>query len=176
MQHVDTEKEQAEAAVLLYRLHASRIFAFIYRQVASQQDAEDILLEVFLAAHKAHLVGLAMEQQIAWLQQVARRKVIDLYRRRQPAIVVPLEHAVTISDSTLTPEQQSIQREAYERLYQALGQLSPLEQQVIHLRYGNGLRFAQIAEILDKPEGSLRGLLSRTLRRLRTNYPEEERR
>ncbi len=177
MQHMEIEKEQAGVDVALYHQHGPRIFAYIYRQVSSQQDAEDVLLDVFIAAFKAHdLAGLAAEQQVAWLQQVARHKVIDLYRRKIQVTFLPLEYASEVMDRDLTPEQHSMQREAHKQLHQVLTQLSPLEQQVIHLRFGNGLRFAQMAEILNKSEGSLRALLSRTLRRLRTMYPETERR
>lgn len=176
IQDVNTEKGQTKADVSLYHQFASHIFAYIYRLVSSSQDAEDVLLDVFMAAFNANnLAELSQEQQVTWLQQVARYKVIDLYRRRIKVPSLPLEYAAEVIDRELTPEQQALQREASQLLHKTLAQLPLLEQQVIHLRFGNGLRFTQIAEILDKPEGSLRALLSRTLRHLRTLYSEERR-
>ena len=75
----------------------------------------------------------------------------------------------------LTPEQRVVQRENYERLYISLERLSPLQQQLIRLRYGNGLRLVEIARILDKPEGTVRKWLARTLHQLRAIYEKTER-
>lgn len=70
-----------------------------------------------------------------------------------------------------------LQQEAYAKLHQAVQTLSPLQQHLLRLRYGDGLRFAEIAVLLDKREDALRKLLSRTLAALRTLYkqPVQER-
>ena len=102
-------------------------------------------------------------------------KLIDNYRRSSRLPVVPLEQVVetVYYDETLTPEQFAIRREELERLYQAIEKLSLLQQQVLQLRFGDGLRFADIAKLLDKGEGAVRKLHSRTIARLRTIYQQK---
>ena len=66
----------------LYQRYAPGLFAYVRRQIGSQEDAEDILVEVFLAASKQeHLSTWPEAEQIAWLRQVTRHKLADHYRR-----------------------------------------------------------------------------------------------
>ncbi len=176
MQHLNAEEAQDSPGNTLYLRFASTIFTYLSQQVADLQDAEDLLLEVFIAAFKYEMLAdLPAERQLAWLRRVARNKVIDRYRHITLLALLPLEQAAGMEDNQLTPEQSVDRQENYMRLYQALRQLSPTQQELIQLRYGEGLRFAEIAGILAKPEGTLRKLLVRTLRQLRTRYDQIER-
>ena len=176
MQQLNTDAGHDDVQTTLYRRYASRILAYLCQQVASRQDAEDLLVEVFIAAH-SHVVlaTLSEERQLAWLRRVARNKVIDRYRHTALLTVLPLEQIAETEDSALSPEQRAIQQENYRRLYSALAQLAPEQQQLIRLRYGNGLRLVAIAELLEKPEGSVRKMLARTLLQLRASYEKIER-
>src|SRR5436305_3728489 len=139
MQQLNADEAQRGIDITLHDRDASTIFAYLYQQVSSQQDAEDLLLEVFMAAHNSEtFFGITTKRQLAWLRRVARNKVIDHYRHTALLTILPLEHALETEDDELTPEQRVVQRENYERL-------SPLQQQLIRLRYGNGLRLVEIA-------------------------------
>ena len=176
MQQLNTDAGQDDVQITLYHRYASTILTYLCQQVASRQDAEDLLAEVFMAAHThAALTTLSEERQLAWLRRVARNKVIDRYHHAALLTMLPLEQIVETEDSSLTPEQRAIQQENYRRLYSALAQLAPAHQQLIRLRYGNGLRLVAIAELLEKPEGSVRKMLARTLRQLRAIYEKTER-
>ena len=176
MQQLNADEAQRGIDITLYDRYASTVFAYLYQQVSSQQDAEDLLLEVFMAAHNSEtFFGITTKRQLAWLRRVARNKVIDHYRHTALLTILPLEHALETEDDELTPEQRVVQLENYERLYISLERLSPLQQQLIRLRYGNGLRLVEIAGILDKPEGTVRKLLARTLHQLRAIYEKTER-
>ena len=175
MQQMDAETAQDGFGGTLYDRFALPIFAYLCQQVSNEQDAEDLLLEVFLAALKNDtLSSLSTERQLAWLRRVARNKVVDRYRHFALLTLVPIEQAIEMEDSTPTPEQLTEQRENYERLYRALEQLSPIERELIQLRYKNGLRFHEIASMLERSEGAVRQLLLRTLQHLRAHYDQEE--
>jgi RNA polymerase sigma-70 factor, ECF subfamily len=75
-----------------------------------------------------------------------------------------------VEDGAPTPEQYTEQQESYEPLYRALEQLSPLQRELLWLRYTKSLRFCEIAGILEKSEGAVRKLYSRTLQQLRGIY------
>ena len=172
MQPPNTEKK---AGNTLYRRFASTIFTYLSWQVASQQDAEDLLLEVFLSASKeAMLEELPEERQLAWLRRVARNKVIDHHRHQGLISWLPLAQASEMEDENLTPEEWLEQQEKYTWLDQAMKQLSPTQQELIRLRYGYELRFTEIAEMLQRPEGTLRKMLARTLNQLRISYDQLE--
>jgi RNA polymerase sigma factor (sigma-70 family) len=160
----------------LYDRFALTIFTYIGQQVSHEQDAEDLLEEVFLAAFKNEgLAGLPAERQLAWLLRVARNKVVDRYRHLALYKLVPLDHAWSLEDGELTPEHYAEQQENYAHLYRALTHLSPLQRELIRLRYTKNLRYCDIAHLLGKSEDAVRKLYARTLQQLRGIYHQTER-
>jgi RNA polymerase sigma factor (sigma-70 family) len=176
MQQLNMDNTQNAEEGTFYDRFAAIIFRYLLQQVSNVQDAEDILLEVFVAALKdKSLSNLPFGRQLAWLKSVARNKVIDRYRQGALLIVLPIDQALELEDTALTPEQYTELKENFERLYQSIAQLKPLQQELISLRYRNGLSFFEIAAILEKPEATVRQLLRRTLQRLRIIYDQLER-
>jgi RNA polymerase sigma factor (sigma-70 family) len=175
MHHLTQDDLQNSKQSTLYTDFASTILVYLSQMVSNRQDAEDLLLEVFIAAFKNDMVlELPAGQQLAWLRRVARNKAVDRYRHLTRLAMVPLDQAQEREDEELTPPQLAEQRQAYARLSQVIGRLPPIQQELIRLRYGHDLRLSQIAELLGKPEGSIRKLLSRTLRGLRKLYEQSE--
>jgi RNA polymerase sigma-70 factor (ECF subfamily) len=170
------DDDQNEVDSTLYHRFAGKILHYLFQQVSNEQDAEDLLLEVFLAALQDKFLScLPAGRQLAWLRRVARNKVIDRYRHIALVNLLPIEQALEMEDTALTPEQYTEKKENYERLYQSLAQLTSFQQELIRLRYRNGLRFYEIAAMLGKPEGTVRQLFVRTLRQLRAIYDQLER-
>jgi RNA polymerase sigma factor (sigma-70 family) len=173
MQLSDTEKSNWN---VLYRRFSSKIFAYLMQQVSNQQDVEELLLEVFLSVLKeTALETWPEDRQLAWLRRVARNKVIDYYRHQKLINWLPLMQASKLADERMMPEERVEQKESYRQLFLALNRLSPDQQKLIRLRYGQELHLVEIARILERPEGVVRKMLTRTLRRLRTSYEQLER-
>jgi RNA polymerase sigma-70 factor (ECF subfamily) len=153
------------------------IFGYLRRQTPAREDAEDLLLEVFLAAcERVGLEKLPEGEQVAWLRQVARYKLADYYRRRarRPTSRLEDHDDGAFADESLAPEEVLLHHEEERRLRAAVQQLSPEQQQVLRLRFGEGWRTAQIAEAVGKQEGAVRMVLSRALNLLRRLYRDDE--
>lgn len=177
MQPLDAEEAQDVEKVTLYERFAETLLAYLCQQVSNRQDAEDLLLEVFLAAlQNPSLTRLPDERQLAWLRRVARNKVIDHYRHVAIFTMQPLGFAQQAEDRSLTPERQAEEQEKQAWLARAIKQLPPAQRELIRLRYIQELRLTQIAGLMEKSEGTVRKMLSRTLRRLKTLYEQYERR
>ena len=175
MQQQDEHKLAQNSDNTLYERHAAIILAYVRSRTASWQDAEDLTLEVFLTAlEHDNLSWLTDKQQLVWLWRVAHNKLIDSYRRPGQPPAVSLEQVVENAshDEALMPEQLVLRREELERLYKAIGKLSPQQQQVLQLRYGEGLRFTEIAVLLNKREATVRKICSRSLVLLRRIYEQ----
>ena len=171
MQRMGEETTRDEGNRTLYDRFALTIFTYICQHVSNTQDAGDLLVEVFLAAfNNEALSSLPAERQLAWLMRVTRNKLVDRHRHLALLTLVPIELAREVEDGASTPEQYIEQQESYERLYRALEQLSPLQRELLWLRYTKSLRFFEIAGILEKSEGAVRKLYSRTLQQLRGIY------
>lgn len=170
-----SEPLQEEA---VYRRYAPQIFAYLLRNIPSHQDAEDLLLEVFQIVLKK-LPTLENKQRVAaYLQTVARNKMVDYYRRRGKHQLVPLEEiAETVyAREELAPESILLTREQYADLHQAVNSLPELQQTILSLRFGHALRCGEIAKRLSKSESAVRMMLSRSLKHLRSlHFIDEER-
>ena len=172
MRHESTVLDDSMDAQL-YRRTAPALLAYLMLQVGTREDAEDLLLEVFLAAlENKRFRALQESKQLAWLRTVARNKVADHYRHlsRHPSIPL-IQIADMIYDcEELEPEQLALRHEEYARLYSSLSELSRSQQEVLQLRFGHGLNCMEIAVLMEKSEGAIRMLLSRTLKLLRDRY------
>lgn len=156
----------------LYQRHAHTLLSFIWSHVHTREDAEDVLLEVFLAAMERDVLPRNEDEQLAWLRRVAHNKCIDVYRRAQRRPVVPLDSALDLlyEDEEQAPEQLALRMEEHALLRNLLARLPEQQQTVLHLHFAYSLRGPEIARRLNKSEGSVRKLLSRALNHLREMY------
>ena len=157
-----------------YRQHSPRILAYLLRRMPSQEDAEDLLLDIFLAVWDKLATWDRGEQQLgAYLQTVARNKLADYYRKYGKYPMVPLEEVAeeTYAHEELAPEQQALTSEQYAQLHQAVQALPKQQQAILYLRFSHGLRCGEIATRLAKTEGAVRTMLSRSLKMLRDSNP-----
>ena len=168
LQRMDEETTRDEENRALYDRFTLAIFTYICQSVSNKQGAENLLVEVFLAAFKHEgLSRLPVARQLAWLLRVTSNKLVDRYRHHALLTLVPLELASEVEDEAPTPEHYAEQQESYERLYSALEQLSPLQRELIWLHHTKSLRFCDIACRFEKSEVAVRKLYSWTLQQLR---------
>ncbi|HEY7414810.1 MAG TPA: sigma-70 family RNA polymerase sigma factor [Ktedonobacteraceae bacterium] len=165
------------AITKLYQRHVHALLRSIRRSAPTREDAEDVLLEVFIAAfeHNA-LAGLSEGEQLAWLRRVAHNKCVDAYRASQRHPFLSLE-TITESlydDEGQLPEQVALRSEELALLRTRLTMLPAQQQQILRLRFGQGLRCTEIARKLNKSESAIRMTLSRTLNLLHRIYSTEE--
>ncbi len=170
-------EEDDSLCAQLYRRYAPGILAYLRRHVPTQEDAEDLLLEVFLAAlqYELRLAALSEDEHRAWLVTVARNKVIDHHRRANRRRFLPLEKAEdTLEGEEKMPEAVVVREEEHDRLRSYLQCLPTTQQEVLQLRFTGGLRCAEIASVLNKREGAIRTMLSRALNTVRGFYEQKD--
>ena len=159
----------------IYEKTAKILFVYIRSRLFSQEDAEDLLVEVFLVALETKGFPMfAPDKQFAWLRRVAQHKIVDRYRQvgHRPTFTLGYLDEMLNAANDETPERIVVRKEERGRLQATLQSLPPLQQQVIFLHFVDGLRCVEIARILGKRDGTIRVLLSRALNRLRTIYRE----
>ncbi|GHO51000.1 RNA polymerase sigma factor [Ktedonospora formicarum] len=163
--------EEQNTSALLYEQQAPALLAYFYRQTSSWDDAEDLLVEVFLAVLEyERFKDFSERDQERWLWKVAHHKVADHFRRFKRQGNLPLHMEIVeavIEDTALTPEKCLLRQETYADLYAAIRTLPRVQQDVLELRFAHELSIGQIAAVLEKKEGAIRMLLFRTLKHLR---------
>src|SRR5215467_4368300 len=80
----------------------SRLLNFIRKRVRNEADAEDLLQEVFYEVVEAYRLMEPVQRWSAWMFQVARNRIVDLFRKqqREPAEV----DAALLEDVLPSPE------------------------------------------------------------------------
>ncbi len=153
-------------------------------QLLSAVELDDLLQEVAATAISSlNTAPLDQYEPMQWLQQIARRRVVDAHRfhfgaqrrdsRRQQSMHAPagggdqewgLEQL--LAASITSPSAAYSQDVRVNRMQQAIESLGEEQRTVIRLRYVEGLATKQIAEQLGKTDVAVRVLLSRSMRQL----------
>ncbi len=150
----------------LYRQHGERLTAFAFGLVKDHELAREVVQNTFAKAID-HAGAVSAKSLRAWLYQVARNEALQL-RRQARRETKALEQNRNRPDRPLPePLDQLVQQERIERLRQAVNQL-PVEQRVIvQRRIQHEQTFAEIAEELDIPLGTVLTRMRLALKKLR---------
>ncbi len=149
--------------VELYRLHAAGLYRYAVALAHDADAARDAVQETFLRYYQARVQGTAIQTEAAWLFRVLRNFVLDQHRGPAGRETVELETLKDRADERQDVEEAAGRQEVAAR---ALSLLSPRELECLRLRT-QGLRYGEIAEILDIETGTVGALLARGLHKLR---------
>lgn len=151
----------------LYRLSSSRIFAVIVRMVHDRSEAEDLLQEVYTTAwRRADSFDPSRGSAMTWLLTLARNRCIDRLRQHRES---PLddEQADAIEDDSPTPAELAESSEARRRLEQCLQALEAQQRGAIREAFFTGATYAELAERLRVPLGTMKSWIRRSLLQLK---------
>ena len=171
---VRASKGEAAAFGLLYDRHVDAIYRYVYYRVRDDAEAEDLTSDVFMRALKAMPRYEPRQAFLAWLYRIARNAIIDRARRgnRQVPFEDALEHPMP--DQIVEPDVELLARADSDTLREALKKLTPLQQEVLVLRFLEGYSTHEIAKLVGKREGTVRGIQFRAIGALRQLIPSRE--
>lgn len=154
----------SEAFGELYVRHLDAIYRYVYFRVGEKEDAEDLTEQVFLNAWEA-LPGYRRSGSpfSSWLYRIAHNIVVDYHRRRKACPPADTSVEVQLADDQASALGQVIASEEAATIAKALAQLPEEQQQVIILRFIEGLSHGEIARIMGKNEGACRMIQHRAL-------------
>jgi len=109
---------------------------------------------------------------LAWLFRLAHNLVIDHYRTQRRE--AQLDEELVAEKPGSNPGSLLELQEEYDELREAICRLNADQQQVIALRFMEGMRYPEVAAILGKKEGAVRVLQHRALVALRRVLMEEK--
>lgn len=136
------------------RDYGKRLFYFIRGRVHTDEDAEDILQDVWYQFSNV-MNSEPIEQTGAWLYRVARNRIIDKYRRQEPDSLEELfaddeNNEFNFSELLLAgdenPETEHLRNLFWEQLFAALFELPEEQRNVFVLNELEDISFNEIAE------------------------------
>ena len=151
------------AAEQTFRTERKRLFDFIRRRVRTEEDAEDILSDVFYQLISSYSVTDPIEKMTSWLFTVARNKIIDWYRKKRPESLprdlndpsMPLNLEDILYDPTQNPDEVYARSLVWTELAEALDELPEEQKQVFVMHELEGKSFKEIAEITGELQNTL---------------------
>lgn len=164
---------EPEALAELYDRYAPKMYTYIYRRVGNAALAEDLTSELFLRVLRSIRGEQAWRASFsAWLYRIAHNLVVDHYRRLPPEPEQPL--VASLPGGGGDPVSVAEGAAEGERLRAALRRLTLEQQEVLALRYGEGLGAAEAGRIMDRSTGAVEALQHRALASLRRILGGEE--
>jgi RNA polymerase sigma-70 factor, ECF subfamily len=162
-----------EAFTRLYDGYVERVYRFVYFRVSDDTVTEDLVSQIFLKAwQNLDRYKIGASPFIAWIYAIARNAVIDHYRSKKES--VSLDEAITLPADIQSPDDQAQLRFDLEAMRDALQRLTGDQQQALILKYIAGLPNDTIAKIMNKQEGTIRGLQMRGLQVLAKYMHQKE--
>jgi len=157
------EGESIKATVQSY---GKKLFSFIRNRVGTNEDAEDILQDVWYQLSK--LDSGSVEQVGAWLYRVAQNRIIDKYRKQEPDSLEDYEYEdeegemnfreVLLADESDDAETVYLKKLFWEELFEALSEL-PKAQSVVFVK--NEIEEKTLKEIAEETGENIKTVISR---------------
>ena len=162
--HQNHEIQNHEIEDTLRREHG-RLLGFIRARVRDEEDAQDILQDVFSRLVEAYRRLESIDRVTAWLFQVTRNRITDLYRKTgttQARAPLPRELEAVLNaedllpDLSANPEQLVIRNAIWEEIEAALDELPVTQRDAFVLHELEGVSFRDMASMTGETENTLR--------------------
>ncbi len=142
----------------LYKETSSGVYSFALSILKNREDAEDVLQEVFMAVFRSARLYRPHSNPKAWLMTLTKNFAIDALRKRKRRSSIDLTQTADFSDILGIEDRMVIN--------ECLNTLSDEERNIVVLHAVTGLKFREIAQILELPIGTVSGKYNRSLKKL----------
>ncbi|OGO16533.1 MAG: hypothetical protein A2Z14_02140 [Chloroflexi bacterium RBG_16_48_8] len=149
----------------LYERYLNHLYRYFYYRIGDSRLAEDFAETVFvrvwesLSSFKISRISFK-----GWLYRIAHNLLVDYYRTRK--LQQSLDEDFDFPDPLQSPEDQLITSEREALVISALKELKQEYQDVLTLRFVNGLSHSETANAIDRSIGAVRVLQHRALQAL----------
>ena len=154
----------------IYDKYIKSIYRFVIIKIHSVQAAEDISSETFIRGWKVFQRKKGRIRNVrAFLYRIARNLVIDFYRREGKSKILSVEgDSIPLVDPKRQPDETALIKSDIDDIEQSLFNLRDDYQNVIIWHYLDEMSVPEIAKLLHRREGTVRVLLSRALKALKS--------
>jgi RNA polymerase sigma-70 factor, ECF subfamily len=161
---VSAARRDPHAFAALYERYVGPLYRYLYSRTGCVPAAEDLTAQTFLAALESLPRYRDDGHFAAWLFAIARRKTVDYYRQQRR--LVPIAAAEMLPSQEDDPPTEAIHSESRAALTRLLAALSREERDLLDLRYVAGLKFSEIARLLERKEDTVKKIFYRLIERL----------
>src|ERR1700730_16449577 len=154
-----TRRGQPAAFEVLCARYQSRLLSFCRHLLASREDAEDVLQEVFAAAYNAVLADERAINVRPWLYRIARNRSLNHLRRASAIGVDSMD--VHFADHGISTSDRVLRRESFRELIADVHEMPETQRTALLLREIDALSYEQISQAMETTVPSVKSLLVR---------------
>ena len=165
-------KGDSEAVVEFYKTNSPKLLRYLRNKLPNQEDAEELLNDIFLAAIDELSFYREDSSVSTWLFKIARNKVVDFYRKRKikSILLSQAPFLEIIAGELHQPEFQFEKDKIRDKIEKAFRTISPPYQNILHLHYEDKIPVKELAEILNLSFKATESLLFRARQNFRLAY------
>ena len=152
----------------LVEQYRDNVYRLAYRMCGNAYDADEAAQEAFVAAWRALPNFRGDAKFSTWLYRLTTNAAIDVMRREKRHQTVGDGEMVDLADDADSPQETVERTEQQETVQKALATLSEEYREVLLLRYMEELDYAEIAEVLQLPSGTVKSRINRAKAALKT--------
>ncbi len=173
------QRGQREAFGLLVRRYERELYGYLCRYLGDPSLAEDVFQNTFLQLYtkigtyergrpvRPWLYTIATHQAIDALRRAGRHQTLSLDQQREEAANGDIQTLLSMLESRWSSPLEQVQAEERRQwVRESVERLPDFLRQVVVLAYYQGLKYREIADILDIPLGTVKSRLHAALVRL----------
>ena len=153
--------------------HEGPLLRYAIRMCGDLETARDVVQETFLKLCKQERQSIE-DHLVKWLFTVCRNRIFEIHRKEKK--MRPLEdwELENESSKSATPAGTAVLNDDVSTLNELMETLPLREQEVLRLKFQNGLSYKEISEITDLSVSHVGVLLHATIKKLRSRFNQHE--
>lgn len=127
----------------------NKLFRFALKFLGNEEDAKDIVQEVFIRIWNGRDQMHEVQNWEAWCMRITKNLSLDRIRSLTRKQTQPIENVFHVQHESLSPHESTELKESMIRIDQFIAALPEKQRQIIHLRDVEGYSYNEICEILE---------------------------
>lgn len=127
----------------------NKLFRFALHMLGNEDEAKDVIQEVFIRVWKGRDKLADIENMEAWCMRITKNLSLDKLRLQKRMKIQATYESVTIQHPDVTPDVRAELHESMQNITQLMAGLPEKQRQIIHLRDVEGYTYNEICDILE---------------------------
>lgn len=165
------QRGDEKAFLELFEMYENQMYRVAFLHVKNEADALDVMQEVAYRMFKNIGTIKNVEYFKTWLTRITMNCAVDHIRKNNKVVQIGTEYLENVEEMSESYEREVLLGTSLKELMEAL---DSEEKNVILLKYYYEYSFREMSEILKRPQGTVKSVLYRALKKLKEKAKEAD--